>query len=172
MKTQIKAWIEKNDRKWVVAAVVLNKNEIWSLDNGPGARPHTDDPSNFDDTSDHVGLYLSGEYQVHHPGNQPINISGIAKGSAETITGDKRKYPNKPFTVRCITPGEILFVIPKGESKPDIEYEILLPTESVTVPTSGWAMVMEGDAYTSIETISGVVNALSDSAPTLVFWEK
>jgi len=171
MRTNIKAWITSDGRKWVLATIACESGEVWRSPADYGIRPYASDPVNYCDTSDHITIYLSGEWRVHHPGYPPVTITGLSPCASELLTGDKHKRPNKAHTVDCIQAGEVFHLIPKGAVQPDLDYKLLFPGESTTIPSAGWRVVLEGGAYTATE-VTGLVNAASAVSPTLVFWEK
>lgn len=170
MKTVIKGWIEDDDRKWVAATVALENGEVYHSPADYGRKPHADDPANYCDTSDHITVYLNGEWRVNYPGHPPVVITGLSViSAAQILTGDKHKYPNKAHIVHCIQAGEVFFLIPKGIAQPDLDYSLLLPGEFFTPPKAGWAIILEGSKFPVVETNNSTIEAF---LPTLVFWEK
>jgi len=169
MRTNIKAWITSDDRKWVVAACAFELGEDWTIQaEGP---PDSVDPGNYTNTAHHIGMFLSGSYDVKYPAHGKVSLVGPCYGSGRLITGDKHRYPKGSLKITCTAPGEILFVVPKSAVQPDLDYKLLFPGESTTIPSAGWRVVLEGGAYTATE-VTGLVNAASAVSPTLVFWEK
>jgi hypothetical protein len=153
------------ENTWIVAVVYMDVGEVYTLT--PGGDEHPD--AGFEETSEHVGAYIDGRYVVQFDGYAPQPIVGPSNGSGGIVTGQRHKYPQGSFSVRCVEDGRIIFILPRGGPDVSLDYEMIGLSSTFDMPQDGW--VVDTENYDVTEVTAGAQISTGDR-PTLAFWRQ